>query len=75
MQHNWNQIHKLLLDRLAYTQIISYDSGIISYRSPAGRKIVIKKQNKISQEYVFWILLHIGFDYDAFVKFIKNQTS
>ena len=73
MQHNWNQIHKLLLDRLGYKQIIRYSSGIISYRSPAGRKLVIKTQNKMSMDYVFSILLHIGFDYEAFRRFIKNK--
>lgn len=67
--HNWNQFHRVLTNNLGYRQVISSKNGVISYRSPNGRKLVIKKSNRMSIDYVHAILWEIGLDYNAFVKY------
>ncbi len=71
-EHNWNQFHKVLTEKLAWKQIQSYDRDMISYLSPRGKKLVIKKLNKMSVDYVFRILWYIGVDYTAFKKYYSE---
>jgi hypothetical protein len=70
--HNWNQFHRVLTTNLGWRQMISYDRDIISYVSPSGRELVIKKNNMMSDEYAHAILIQIGLDHQAFVKYYTN---
>ena len=71
-EHNWNQFHRVLLKNLDYKQVLSYDRDIIFYEGPNGRKLGIKKSNRMSMEYVIAILLQIGLDYQAFVDYYST---
>jgi len=70
--HNWWQFHKVLTEKLHWTQIIEHDQDFISYKSPSGKKLVIRKSNKMSEYYVGFILQHIDLDYKEFVKFYSE---
>ena len=71
-QHNWNQFHKVLTNNLGWRQVISYERDMISYVSPSGKHLVVKKSNKMSMDYTMMVLIQIGLDYVAFVKYYDD---
>lgn len=70
--HNWNQFHKVLTNNLGWRQVISYGRDMISYISPSGKHLVIKKSNKMSIDYTMMVLIQIGLDYVAFIRYYDD---
>jgi len=64
----------VLTSKLGWIQAVSYDNDIISYRGREGQKLVIKKSNKMSFDYVQAILRQMNVDYVSFCSYYTDHA-
>jgi hypothetical protein len=68
--HNWNQIHKALLE-LGFEQVAEGDDLLVYRRDNA--EVVLEKSNNIDRLLIEEICQNIGESYDVFVESYRNR--
>jgi peptide subunit release factor 1 (eRF1) len=68
--HNWNQIHKALL-QLGF-ESVSEEDGLLVYKR-RNVEVVLEKSNNIDRLIIEEICNNIGESYDVFVESYRNK--
>ena len=70
--HNWNQIHRIVITKLGFRQVSSYQNQFLYYQRDGSPIIPVQKSNNLSIEYVRKVIPLFSISYEDFVKLLKE---